>query len=139
MLAVTMTSCSPPVAVAPASAPSFENWLNDLSSSVPTSVTTPTLIGRIDAAGDPAACDAGASEAGASDAGACDSGAATLGDELPLLHAATMMARLLTRVRPRERVRMQPPPASWSRLARPSWRAPVSRWIDRPARAGRHW
>src|SRR5262245_54702198 len=114
MFCVTMTSCSPPVAVAPASAPSFENWLNDLSSSCPTSVTTPTLSGRIDAAADAGASEAGADAAGASDAGgAADSGAAALGDEVPLLHAATTRARLPNSVRPRERVRMLPPPTSW--------------------------
>src|SRR5262245_66426571 len=100
-----MTSWVPPIASAAALAPSFENWLNDLSSSCPTSVTTPTLSGRIEAAADAGASEAGA-EAGASEAaGACDSGAAALGDEVPLLHAETRMARPLNSVRPRERVR----------------------------------
>src|SRR4029079_7973874 len=108
MLWVTMTSCVPPVAVAAASAPSFEDWLNDLSSSSPTSVTTPTLSGVIEAAAWDAGADAGA-EAGA-DAGGCDAGADADGlGVAPGPQAETMMARPAKRVRPRERCRMCPP------------------------------
>src|SRR5690349_7958442 len=108
MLWVTMTSCEPPVAVAAASAPSFEDWLNDLSSSWPTSVTTPTLSGVNEAAAWDAGADAGA-EAGA-DTGGCDAGADADGlGVAPGPQAETMMARPANRVRPRERCRMCPP------------------------------
>ena len=46
----TTTSSAPSAA---AFAPSFEDWLNDLSSSVPTSVTTPILRALPDGAADP--------------------------------------------------------------------------------------
>src|SRR6266576_3357132 len=102
MLWVTMTSWEPPVAVAAARAPSLEDWLNDLSSSWPTSVTTPTLSGFIDAAACDAGADAGA-EAGA-DTGACDAGAEADGlGVAPPPQAETMMARPANAVRARER------------------------------------
>src|SRR5262245_47715086 len=101
MLWVTMTSWLPPIAVAAASAPSLDDWLNDLSSSCPTSVTTPTFSG----AKEPAASDAGA-DAGA-EAGA-DAGADGLG-VAPPPQAATRMARPPNRDRPMERWRMCPP------------------------------
>src|SRR6478672_10506375 len=96
-----MTSWVPPMASAPAFAPSFEAWLNDLSSSWPTSVTTPILRAAAD---DDGACEA------AVDAGA---DAAADGDvPPPLLQAAKRMAKLLNSVRPRERLYMCPPPTS---------------------------
>jgi len=83
--------------------------LNDLSSSWPTSVTTPIFSGL----NEPAACDAGA-DAGAEagpDAG-CDAGACDAAEGLgvaPPPQAETMMARLANAVRPRERCRIDPP------------------------------
>src|SRR6476661_4161585 len=101
-----MSTWVPPMASAPAFAPSFEAWLNDLSSSWPTSVTTPILRAAAD--------DDGASEA-AVDAGAdaaVDGGAAEGDVPPPLLQAAKRMAKLLNSVRPMERLCMCPPPTS---------------------------
>ena len=96
-------------------APSLDDWLNDLSSSWPTSVTTPTLIGVSAALGSTeAAADGstdGASEAastgrdGATDAAA--DGAALVPP--PPEQAETKMARPANRVRPK-RLCMCPPP-----------------------------
>src|SRR5688500_1332638 len=119
MFWVTMTSWSPPIASAAASAPSFDDWLNDLSSSCPTSVTTPTLSASNDAAGDSLA----AGEPGASDSSAGLDGAAAEAEGLgepPPPQAATRMARPLNSVRPRERLRMCPPPTSRTRSRRPA-------------------
>src|SRR5262245_27079759 len=98
-----MTSWVPPIASAAALAPSFEDWLNDLSSSCPTSVTTPILSGANEPAASDAGADAGADSAGdtGSEAGA-DAGADGLG-VAPPLQAETKMARPANTVRPRER------------------------------------
>src|SRR5215212_4410440 len=112
-----MTSWLPPDCSAAALAPSFELWLNDLSSSCPTSVTTPTLIG-VRAAPDGDTPPEGSAEPAVD--GAVD-GAATDADGLcvaPGPQAATTMARAPNSVRPRERLRMCPPPTSRS-LRRP--------------------
>ena len=109
-----------PMAVAPSRAPAYEYWLKFLSSIEPTSVWTPTL--KAPAAGDPAAglSDVGASDAGATDVGGSEGAVVAVP---PPLQAETTMANPVNRVRPSERVRMFPPPASWSRVARPSRRA----------------
>src|SRR6476660_74836 len=108
MFCVTITSCVPPACSAAAIAPSFDDWLNDLSSSCPTSVTTPTLIGlRFDV--DAGGCDAPVD--GSVDApvdGAADEAAGA--GEPPPPQAETRMARPLNRVRPIELLRMCPPP-----------------------------
>src|SRR5687768_3654176 len=126
-----MTSWEPPVASAAASAPSFDDWLTDLSSSCPTSVTTPTLRGVRAADG---SVD-GASDAGAL-GGATDAGALGAVDAAPGPQAATMMAIPANRVRPKRFCMCSPP----SRVPRGPERARPGTTPDpnRPLLPGRH-
>src|SRR5215207_7022226 len=129
-----MTSCSPPVASAAAIAPSFEDWLNDLSSSCPTSVTTPTLSG-VRAADADGATDASTDGAGlvATDGAAVAADGALVAAPGP--QAATKMARPANRVRPMRFCMCPPltwPPAALTD-ASGATRDPV-----RPLLPGRH-
>src|SRR5450759_3536735 len=81
----TTLGAAAPMSVAPATAPSYENWLKFLSSTVPTSVTTP--IFRVEVATDAAADVAGEGV-------------------LPPLQALATRARTAINESPIERVRM---------------------------------
>ncbi len=101
-----------PMAEAPASAPSNENWLKFLSSSVPTSVTTPTFHVPLAAPDEDGAADPEAAGDSADDGAAADGatvGAAGVG-VAAVEQADNTSAITLNRAIPIERVRMLPPP-----------------------------
>src|SRR5574337_546857 len=103
----TTFGASAPMSCAPFWAPSKEYWLKFLSSTVPTSVTTPILRAELGAALVAARVVAAGVEAAALDGGALVV-AEGLGDA-PELQAELTMASAAMRLAPTERVRMLPP------------------------------
>src|SRR5689334_1813605 len=89
----TTSGLAAPMSAAPFCAPSYENWLKFLSSTVPTSVTTP-IFSDDDGAG--VAASVGALD-GVSEVPGCDGAFVA-----PLVQALTTSARLANSVSPME-------------------------------------